>query len=93
MAYRFDSTANDLIGQAIAARRELRETPASFGYGGGVAMRFAGMPQAERKGLNGALGSEVNDPKNKDAQRYFKDWTSQWTSGPYGPDMGMEGMA
>lgn len=84
MAFSYDSKdVGAALGQAIADKRTREEVPVTFGYSAGSPGRFAGDQLRENIGMLGEFGGSTKDPGMKP---YYRDWTSYWASGPFGPD-------
>ena len=86
MTFRLPEDYPTAFAKAIDQKSAQQEVPATFGYVEGTPSRFAGEKMVRDLGLVGEFGAMTNDKKDKGAQKYLKDWTSQWTSGPFGPD-------
>lgn len=88
-----DRQSAEAFERALIAKEMFRETPVAFGYGQGVQKypspefnsRFT--PNGVIGGLQGEFGAVTNDKKNKPAQDTLAKWTSQWSSGPFGPGL------
>lgn len=86
MTFRLPDDYPTAFAKAIEQKSAQQEVPATFGYIEGTPSRFAGEKMVRDLGLVGDFGVMTNDKKDKGAQGYLRDWTSQWTSGPFGPE-------
>lgn len=80
------------LSQGVDNKQSRAETPVTFAYEAGTPIRFAGSEISKRLGgTDGEFGFMSNNRKDKEAQGYLKRFADQWTSGPFGPDMGDQG--
>lgn len=84
MAFSYkDKDVSTALGQGIDNKASRQETPVTFAYEGGTPIRFAGSEMVKNLGMVGEFGLSTKDPGMKN---YYRDWTSFYSNGPFGPD-------
>lgn len=69
------------LNQAVENKQARQETSATSLIENGVPIRFAGEAITRNMGMNGDFGRMTGDKRDKESQRYMKEWVSQWTNG------------
>ena len=94
MASRIITSAGPAISQVLRAAIETQaakgERTLDIGYNQGSPKRFAGEAFTKGSGIGGSFANFLKEPAGT---QYGREFVSQWTSGPFRPDLGEDSLS